>query len=182
VGEKVRGLTLYRPWDEPVVAGAKPIENRPNPPPRSLLGQVVAIHAGKVWDPSGAAFIRARGYRLLGDDGAWVANRVGAIVGVARIAGWLDRRPQSIQRGPDGEETGTVVCLDGPGYEAHGSGGRIRIGQLDQSSWWFGPVGILLVDAVAIAPVPCRGMQGWWKVPADVEAVVRERVEAARAA
>lgn len=167
--------TLWRPWDEPVAAGAKPIENRPQPPPRKLLGETIAIHAGKHHDPSARRFIAERGYVLGGTRGEWVANRRMAIVGVARIAGWLDRREKSLV---DGE--GMVTALDertdgGPDY-------RSLVAAADRSPWWMGPVGILLVDAVAIAPVSCRGAQGWWTVPEAIAALVNDRVEEARAA
>lgn len=166
----MRGLTLHRPWDEPVTSGAKPVENRPNPPPRSLLGEVIAIHAGKVWDAEGARRIRANGFELR-EEGR--DDRIGAIVGVARIAGWLDRREKSIVWSDTGGE-GLVTALDE--Y-------RSIVSDLDRAlgtrAWWSGPVGIYLIDAVAVAPVKCRGMQGWWTVPADVELVVRERARLA---
>lgn len=158
----MRALTLWRPWDQPVADGAKPVENRPNPPPRSLLGEVVAIHAGQKYDYDGAEFIKARGYRLLPHDG----GRIGAIVGVARILGWVDQRR-------DRGRLATITC-ERDDLE--------RLQAVRVNPWFFGPVGILLVDAVAIRPVKCRGMQGWWTVPEDVEKTVRERVEARRVA
>lgn len=44
-----------------------------------------------------------------------------------------------------------------------------------QTEWWCGPIGWMLAEVHAIDPVPCRGGQGLWKLPADVHAVVRER-------
>ncbi len=44
----------------------------------------------------------------------------------------------------------------------------------DQRYWWNGPVGWLLKDVVPIEPVPCRGAQGLWDLPADVERQVSE--------
>lgn len=39
-----------------------------------------------------------------------------------------------------------------------------------QRPWAFGPLCILLRDVRAIAtPIPCRGMLGFWSLPADVE-------------
>lgn len=158
----MKALTLWRPWDRPVADGTKPVENRPNPPPRSLLGQEIAIHAGKHYDYDGAEFIKARGYELVGDSG-----RVGAIVGVARIAGWLDKRPKSMR---DGE--GLIVSST-PLDEKVARAQFEQLQALDRSPWFFGPVGILLVDARPLAkPIPCKGMQGYWTVPADVEAKI----------
>lgn len=45
--------------------------------------------------------------------------------------------------------------------------------------WFFGPFGWQLADVVALpAPVPCRGMQGLWPVPPDVESKVRMQMKA----
>lgn len=162
----MNALTLFRPWDEPVAAGAKPIENRPKPPPRKLLGETIAIHAGKHFDSGARRFISERGYVLGGTRGEWVANRRMAIVGVARIAGWLDRRPHKLMRMVDGTVQGMVTALD-----EH----RTRFEYLDLDPWWIGPVGILLVDAVAIEPVACKGAQGWWTVPEAIAALVNDR-------
>jgi hypothetical protein len=43
----MKALTLWQPWASLVVAGAKPWEWRGWPAPRSLVGQRLAIHAGK---------------------------------------------------------------------------------------------------------------------------------------
>jgi ASCH domain len=40
--------------------------------------------------------------------------------------------------------------------------------------FFFGPFGFVLEDARPIALVPCRGMLGFFSVPPDVEARVRE--------
>ncbi len=160
-------LTLWRPWDEPVCSGAKPIENRPNPPPRKLLGEYVAIHAGKKYDSAGATAIRARGYRLLGDDGTWTRNRIGCIVGVARIAGWLDRRPQAMSWPAN-------ATIDQKLLQHYGIPLRDRIIRMADNPWWSGPVGILLVDARQIVtPLRRRGYQGWWTLDDGDERVVR---------
>lgn len=47
----MKALTLWRPWDDLVLSGAKPIENRTWAPGRRLeVGSWFAIHAGKVVD------------------------------------------------------------------------------------------------------------------------------------
>lgn len=44
----------------------------------------------------------------------------------------------------------------------------------DQVRWWSGPRGWLLDEVVVLAkPVPVKGMQGLWRIPDDVLAVVR---------
>lgn len=54
---EIRGLTLWRPWVWSIVHASKRIENRPWAPPRSIIGQFVALHAGKHWDYDGATRI-----------------------------------------------------------------------------------------------------------------------------
>lgn len=48
--------------------------------------------------------------------------------------------------------------------------------------WFFGPFGLCLSEVVSFDPVPCKGAQGFWTVPASVLPTVRDRWTAARAA
>ena len=49
-------------------------------------------------------------------------------------------------------------------------GGTVRS---SPSRWFVGPFGWLLADVRALAaPVPCRGAQGLWAIPPDVETEV----------
>ena len=50
------------------------------------------------------------------------------------------------------------------------------------SPWFFGPIGWTIPEAVAIDPVPCRGMQGLWRVSEGVAEEVRRAFKAAREA
>jgi hypothetical protein len=150
---ELRALTLWRPWDEPVACGAKPIENRPWPPPRKMVGERIAIHAGKVYDDDAAAFIRERGYELR-PRAESDSVRAGAIVGVARIVGYATMQEGRPLFGEDAERWERIVT----------------------STWFFGPYGWLLEDAVAITPVPCRGAQGLWPVESRVADEVLRRV------
>ena len=42
----MKALTIWQPWASLIMAGAKPWEWRGWAPPRSLVGQRIAIHAG----------------------------------------------------------------------------------------------------------------------------------------
>jgi hypothetical protein len=53
----MRALTLCRPWPFCILRLGKEVENRAWAPPRHLIGQDVALHAGDGWD--------ARSYRKL---------------------------------------------------------------------------------------------------------------------
>ncbi len=87
----VYALTLQRPWATLIVHGSKPLENR-HWFPMGMIGQTIAIHAGKTFDENGwlAAQDIMRG---LGEDPLsptlWGHIKVEmAIVGTARIAGY----------------------------------------------------------------------------------------------
>lgn len=43
----MKALTVYQPWASLIAAGAKPYEFRGWRPPRSIIGQRIAVHAGK---------------------------------------------------------------------------------------------------------------------------------------
>lgn len=161
---ELRALTLWRPWDEPVACGAKPVENRSWSPPKAIVGQVIAIHAGKTHDHDARGFIIDRGYHLLSL--AESNRRAGAIVGVTRIVAAFtegDLKFDTVDR-----FKGNELYVE-------------RRTRVLESPWFFGPWGWLLEDAIAIDPVPCKGAMGLWRVPPDVAAEVLRRVEAKRA-
>lgn len=161
--EALRALTLIRPWDEPVVDGSKPVENRTWPPPRSILGRTIAIHAGRKYGSLDADFIEEElGYVVLP---AHESDRVraGTVVGVATVLGALDLR-----RGGR-----TLIYPDSPD--------ELRVCEaleaLEASPWFSGPVGWLLGDVVPLRRhVPCRGAQGLWRVPRPVAYEVRRQI------
>ena len=48
----MRALTLHQPWATLIALGIKTIETRSWPPPRDLIGQTIAIHAGRTLEPN----------------------------------------------------------------------------------------------------------------------------------
>lgn len=54
----MRALTIWQPWAHFLSLGIKRVENRDWPPPPELVGQWMAIHAGKRYDHAGAESIR----------------------------------------------------------------------------------------------------------------------------
>jgi hypothetical protein len=46
----VKAITVYRPWSSFIVFRLKSIETRTHDRFRSLIGERIAIHAGKTWD------------------------------------------------------------------------------------------------------------------------------------
>lgn len=144
---RMRGLTLWQPWAWAVGCGLKRVENRSWPPPASMLGQTIAIHAGKRWDAASAERL-ADGLVDMFDGSEELPSMpsretavFGAVIATARIA--------------------DVVRSD-------------RDVAADQRRWFFGPYGWLLDSVVPVVdPVSCRGYQGLWALPHDVERDVR---------
>lgn len=143
----MRALSLSQPWASVVVHGPKRIENRALQLMTSatrLIGETIGLHAAKSYDP-GIAVEQAR--RELGLPPEGKLPR-GVMLGVARIAEVLIFG-----------EVRTKIAA-----------GAIAA---DQERWAFGPLCILLEDVRPLAsPIPCRGMLGFWHLPADVEAAV----------
>ncbi len=175
----MKGLTIHQPWASLIVGAPpsyddqptdpqKPVENRGWRPPQSLIGQRLAIHAGKamtgdVLHTFKRVFIdRAFGsvrtpYKTPGDFPR------GAVVGVAT----LDR----------------VITTT--------RGGRIidaftlASAAIDEATRRFytgtgpGDYGWIFRGRRALAtPVPCNGAQGPWTLPEDIERAVSAQIEA----
>lgn len=145
----MKALTLWQPWGWAVVEGYKAVENRSWPPPHALIGQRIAIHAGKTWDRYGADTVAD----LIGIDAFPDAAHVaGAAIGVATIERIVHSRPHPV------------------GYSDHRPDLHLSP---DERAWFFGPFGWILRDVRRLpTPVPCRGAQLLWTLPADVEARV----------
>ena len=77
----MKALTLWRPWAWALFHG-KDVENRTWSPPASMIGQRIAIHAGKKYDAAGELFILNR-LGLVAIPGAALVT---GIIGVATIA------------------------------------------------------------------------------------------------
>lgn len=57
----MKALTLHRPWTEAILVGGKTVENRKWPLPLPMIGHPIALHGGKTYDESGAAWMRDAG-------------------------------------------------------------------------------------------------------------------------
>ena len=150
----MKALTIWRPWPAAIChpsPQAKRVENRTWSPPRYLWRQDFAIHAGKTYERDAVGFIGA----LLGEELARGPAFAEGIVAVARLAGYRD-------------VSGVAWWTSTPKH--------------DGGEWFVGPVGWLLDDVrVLREPVPCRGAQGLWTVPGDVERAVRAQLVGAPA-
>lgn len=141
------GLTLHRPWPWAFFAPEIPASERKN-------------IENRTWPPP---------LRLV-REGAWLALHAGKAWderGDEFLRG-LGLRPPSPEDHPSGVILGVArvvgVVMVEPGRPVPGR-------------WCFGPFGWQLAGVRALAtPVPCRGMQGLWPLPPEVEAEVRARL------
>jgi hypothetical protein len=171
-------LTVWNPWaslivgappigDRPATPPQKPVENRGWRPPAKLVGQQIAIHAGKTFDSD--AF-----------ESVFLDKEFGPVVAPYSMAGLF----------PRGAVVG-VATLDrviGPVPETVFYEERLKgISQATIESWrltpdelrWFvGPWGWVFRDRRCIEPVVCKGAQGLWPLPEDVERAVTAQIGA----
>jgi len=149
---ELRALTLIQPWAWAIAHAGKTVENRTWRPPRSMLGNYLAIHAGKTRVDAAAV----EDLREVASDVPLLFD-LGAIVCVARLVGWV-RDPLAVE----GSAFAGIT--------------KARADLVVKSIWWSGPVGWVLDEVVAIEPVPILGAQGLWTVPPAVADVVWERL------
>lgn len=157
----MRALTLTQPWAGLVVSGIKRVENRPRPViRRGDFGVPFALHASRVIDEAAYARIReiapemSSCERLTDEVPEWMrlSRITSAVIGVAAID--------------------DVVSSSGYAEELEHELG-------DQYRWFFGPIGYVLRDVRALAtPVPCRGWQGFWTLPPEIERAVSSQLGA----
>lgn len=158
-------LTIKQPWALWICHFGKRIENRVWRPPQNVIGQTIAIHAGKTESLTGDEIASALEFvdeRKLGeanDEKIWRRQQDG---GYKFSAG-----PMPLRECP----SGAIVAV-------------ARLASVVAASddpWFVGPFGWVLDDVRVIEPVPCRGQQGLWELPPAVLATVRERWLAAGA-
>jgi hypothetical protein len=165
---RVRALTLTQPWAGLVASGIKLVENRPRKMiKREDFGKPFAIHASREIDES-------------------VYDRISEI---APDILTIERRGEATIRtvpcfrdwyrfSRDISAVIAVATIDREVATASGLRRTADIVELgEQERWFFGPIGYVLRDVRALAtPVPCRGRQGFWTLPHDVERQVMEQL------
>ena len=151
------GLTLWRPWAWCFTDADKRVENRPMAPWRRAIGCWIALHSGMKWDAEGV-------HRMMrGDFGV-------AATGVMEGGGYL--HPHSMITGI-AHLTGCVNLAEAQCTLP----GDARPVQLQGNPWAFGPYCWLTPHVIKLPePVRCRGAQGLWVLPPEVEEEVREQV------
>ncbi len=182
----MRALTLYRPWTDLItrcpLPFAKRVENRTWAPPLSVLGETIALHAGRTYDEDGATSIALK---LMGTRCEWTLpedeESPQGIVGLARIVGFKSDQRLGFMADMPGRLAWTRR-LDQPfgfGLSDTEKARERAVLALPHDRWWTGPYGWLLDEVVAIEPIACVGARGLWPVP---ERVATEVAAAARVA
>lgn len=155
----MRALTIKQPWAYAILRWGKRVENRTTYPPEHLIGQRIALHAGKSWSHKALDWMLDHGLVPV----AWAEatqNRfaVGAIVGTAVLVGWAEKR--------------ATYEYDSDEHDRAGLTREQAIQALD-SPWYMGRVAVVLGDVRELAvPVPCRGQIGYWTLSEGAEAWV----------
>jgi len=140
-----RALTLHQPWAWLVAHGLKPLENRPPGFSHQSFRGWFWIHASKV--------------QSLDEWNA--AAELARQNGITDVPKLYD---SALRFGAILGRARIVGVLPVPTLRELPSGWRMT-----------GQFGFVVLDATPLAvPVPCRGYQGFWKVPADVLAELKK--------
>ena len=179
----MKALTIRQPWASLIALGVKHIETRSWRAPQSLIGQTIAIHAGKALDgrhfdqfgewslhvpPYIDGLPQLRRLGAIGPDGnSLVMEHVrvlplGAVVATATLADCLPM----VEMNGDDERDGTCVVLNGT--KAHiDHEGEFRLtdiaDQLPFGDFQPGRWAWMLTNVQPCDPVPAKGKQGLWE-------------------
>jgi hypothetical protein len=164
----MKALTLWPEWAWAVTHLGKTIENRPYPPPESLIGQRIAIHAGVMvggrTERWGRPFLEAFGLVMdMAGDAGWgpIIIKNDQRIEFRKGSAAIDFDLQALHRGA------VVATARVPGY--YGYNVSRHWGAPGQYQWRIADVKVLA------KPVPCRGYQRLWNLSSDVERRVLEQ-------
>ncbi|MCY4653282.1 MAG: ASCH domain-containing protein [Dehalococcoidia bacterium] len=157
----MRALTLHQPWAQLMVWGLKNIETLSWAAPRNLIGQRVAIHAGKrkprptEWNIEVQRVVLRR-------VGSSHAMPMGAVVATAKLI-------ECMQVMGEPDSRGIVTCRgfgelgDELAYDATST--TDLYGDFSVGRWLW-----VFHDLRRVEPVSTNGRQGVWTLPAVVAA------------
>ncbi len=147
-------ITLHQPWATLIVLGFKTVETRSWPAPERLVGQTIAIHAGKRVVPRPADAVEQELRTRLGEE--WSrAIPTGAVLVIATRAGMARVEYVDLTRGHAVHDVDTEMgCAEGAARTRIDPWGGFRSGR-----WlWF------LVDVEALPePVRAVGRPDFWR-------------------
>lgn len=164
MADTMHALTLHPEWCPPILSdepAAKRCENRSWPLPAWAVGVPIALHAGArvagryklsaTLDPFSALDLALCGVLVMGDDAGW-GHALNAVRFFRTIV------------------TGAVV-----GVVVFSGCDQKQITGWDVPGQWHWRISS--VQRLA-SPVPCRGFQQFWHLPADVESAVLAQIGA----
>jgi hypothetical protein len=108
----MKALTIWQPWAACICHGDKRVENRGWRPPDNIVGEVIAVHAGKMYDARGEQEIIRLGLEI---PPRRYRTTYGAILGLATVKGVSRHLPDDPWfSGPFGWLLDDVRPLDHP--------------------------------------------------------------------
>jgi len=163
----MKALTIHQPWNWLIAHGHKPVENRVWAPPDHMCGKLIALDAGLRHDGDALHFATEALVQLGQVDAAAELmireverNHVrGAVEAVATFVGAVHI---------DGCQLRALASI---GPEVH----AMRAHPFAVGPWCWVFAGVRALPE----PVPCRGFQGLWELPEDVESAVLAQIERA---
>lgn len=171
----MKALTVRQPYAHLIAHHGKWVENRSKPPPKAMIGERIAIHAGLKLDVAPEELFIFRGGESIQLPAAYPdlppARELvyGAVIATARIDGWVEEVPHRVA-------TPATEVLTRWGVSAECALEAIR------SEWWIGPFGWVLSEVLPISPPsPCKGALGLWELGRMTDREVAIREEVARA-
>jgi len=178
----MKALTIRQPWASLIALGVKTIETRSWRAPQSLIGQTIAIHAGKLvalLPPEARPMMvtpkftgQQKGLdRCLAIDGffgEWTPLPLSAIVATATLADCLpmvDYAEESHRPNPwNGKHRLWPNVRPGELWRTNPAGGpaldvsdQLPYGDFQPGRWAW-----MLTDVQPCDPVPAKGKQGLW--------------------
>ncbi len=156
----MKGISLWQPWASLIALGKKRVETRSWRPPQALVGQRIAIHASaRPVDQLARELL----FRAGVDPGMDLPR--GAIVATARLWGVWKSSREPIQGivPPRGMSFLAEVLTSERHRDLPTDDLELALGD-----WSPGRCFWALDEVRPMDPVPCRGMQGLWAVPAEL--------------
>ena len=152
----MKALTLWQPWASLVACEAKPFETRRWAPPEALIGERIAIHAGKAKPAALLPEVRRSMERALNlEQRNWSRLPFGAVVCTATLAGAYQVQRLDVvgwtvefRRALPGSAPLAAVTAD-------------HFGDYRQARWCWHLTEVEALDP----PVRARGRQGLWDWP-----------------
>lgn len=158
----LRALTLWQPMAGAIAHLGKDFENRPRWPPGTLLERALCIHAGMHYEKKHHAYIVEQGLATA-DQINEVCRVHGAIIAICRVhSRWSFTDLQ-----------------DGIIRDRHQNGILREYWTRPPKSRWYmagTAAGITLDCVVPLDPIPCMGMQGYWRVGENQRAEITRQL------